>query len=154
MAVGTVSSVGGEQWQLISSQTPSTTSVTLTSFSGYKTIMVVGKGVTKSGSEYPKILVNGSTTAGNYATLWGSGGNVGFLCQGALASAQGFVFRIYDCDKATIHKVDSAYDGSGAHGQPTDAYVDPVAVTSLVLTTNAGTATFTGGTVYVYGIAV
>lgn len=153
MAAGTVSALEPNQWQLITSVTPSGTSVTFNNFSGYKTIMIVGKGVTKSGSDYPRVRVNNDATAGNYTTLWSAGGQTGFLCQGAASTAQGFVFRIYDCDKAIIHKVDTAYDGSGAHAQATDAFVDPVVVTSLVLGTLGGSTTYTGGTVYVYGIA-
>jgi len=152
MAVGTVSAIEPNQWQLITSVTPSGTSVTFNSFSGYKTLMLVGKGVTKSGSDYPRVRVNNDATAGNYATLWSNGGQTGFLCQGATASASGFVFRIYDCDKEIPHRVDTAYDGAGNHAQATDAFVDPVIVTSLVLSNFSG-ASFTGGTVYLYGIA-
>jgi hypothetical protein len=152
MAVSNVSTVDRDEWQLITSVTPSGASVTFNSFSGYKHLMLVGKAVTKSSSDYPRVRVNNDATAGNYATLWSAGGQAGFLVQGALAVASGFVFRIYDCDKATIHKVDAAYDGAGAHAQATDAFVDPVVVTSLVLSTLSG-ATYTGGTLYLYGIA-
>jgi hypothetical protein len=149
MAVSNVSTVDADNWQLITSVTPSGTSVTFNSFSGYKTLWLVGKQVTKSASEYPMVRVNNNTTGGNNAVADASGTRQGILINNLTASAQAFSFKIYDVDKAVPHKMEAEFDPS----QGGDAYVDPVVVTSLVLTTAGGTATFTGGTVYLYGIA-
>lgn len=149
MAVGTVSAIEPNQWQLITSVTPSGTSVTFNSFSGYKTLWLVGKQVTKSTSDYPMVRVNNNTTAGNNAVNDASGTRQGILINNLTASAQGFSFKIYDVDKEIPHKIEAEFENS----QNGDAYVDPVVVTSLVLTTAGGTATYTGGTVYLYGIA-
>jgi len=149
MAVSNVSTVDRDEWQLITSVTPSGTSVTFNSFSGYKTLWLVGRQVTKSASEYPMVRVNNNTTAGNNAVNDASGTRQGILINNITASAQGFSFKIYDVDKAIPHKIEAEFENS----QNGDAYADPVVVTSLVLTTAGGTATYTGGTVYLYGIA-
>lgn len=149
MAVSNVSTVDGDEWQLITSVTPSGTSVTFNNFSGYKTLWLVGKQVTKSPSEYPMVRVNNNVTAGNNAVNDSSGTRQGILIQNLTASAQGFSFKIYDVDKAIPHKIEAEFDNS----QNGDAYADPVVVTSLVLTTAGGSSTYTGGTVYLYGIA-
>lgn len=153
MAVGTVSGVDPQDnWQLISSSTPSGTSVTFSSLSGYKHLWVVGKGITKSAADYVGMRPNNDTTAGNYATITVSSG-VGnkFLISGYTGEAQAFSAKIYDIDKTIPHLVEWGYSDV-SYGLPSDAYVNPVAITSLVIFNQGGSATFSGGTLYLYGI--
>jgi hypothetical protein len=151
MAVGTVSGVNLEdQWQLISSVTASGTSITFNSLSGYKHLWLVVRSITKSGADYLAVRPNNDSTAGNYAITWSVGTQSQILFGGTTASAQAAAFRIYNIDQAAPHKIEGIYD-SAVFG-PIDTYANPVAVTSLVVYTYSG-ATFTGGTVALYGIA-
>ena len=153
MAVGTVSGISpDDQWQLISTTTPSGTSFSLTGFTGYKHIWIVGVNVTKSGSDYPGMRPNNDSSAGYYSTATVSSGTATrFLLAGQTASAQAFSGKIYDVDKSIPHKVEWGYD-SAAFTNPTDGYMNPVPITSVNIITNNGSVTYTGGTVYVYGI--
>ena len=152
MAVGTVSGVDQQDnWQLISTTTPSGASFSLSGFTGYKHIWIVGVNVTKSASDFPGMRPNNDSSAGYYSTATVSSGTATrFLLAGSTASAQAFSGKIYDIDKTIPHKVEWGYD-SAAFTNPTDGYMNPVAITSVTLMMN-GSATYTGGTVYVYGI--
>ena len=152
MAVGTVSGVNlDEQWQLISSQTASGSSITFNSFSGYKTLWLVGRNITKSASNYVRIRINGDSAGGSYATLYAAGTQSGFLSNGDAVGAQAISFKIYNIDQAIPHIVDGAnFDGNDY--ARAEAYINPVVVTSLVIDNLSG-ATFTGGTFSLYGIA-
>jgi hypothetical protein len=145
MAVGTVSGVNlDDQWQLITSVTASGSSVTFNSFSGYKTLWLTGRGITKSASDYVAVRPNNDSAAGSYATLYSSGVQTRFLTNGAASTAQAISFKIYNVDQAIPHSVDGAnFDGNDyARGE---AYVNPVVITSVVIDNLSG-ATFTGGT--------
>jgi len=150
MAVGTVSGVDQQDnWQLISSTTASGTSMTLTGFTGYKHLWIVGKDITKSASDFPAIRPNNDTSLGSYALGMYAANK--FLLAQQSSTALGFSGKIYDIDKTIPHRVEWGFDPA-AWGLPQDCYVNPVAITSVVLTTNGGSVTYTGGTVYVYGI--
>jgi len=150
MAVGTVSGVNlEEQWQLISSTTASTTSMTFNGFTGYKHIWIVGNSITKSASTPIRIRPNNDTAVGSYA--WSQSGNdSSFYVGTTTATAHAFSFRIYNIDQAAPHRVESVSD-SLYNGY--DAYTNPVAITSIIVYPYNGTASFTGGTISVYGIA-
>jgi hypothetical protein len=150
MAVGTVSGVDpADNWQLITSVTPSGTSVTFSSLTGYKHLWLVGRNVTKSASDFPAMRPNNDSSAGSYATAMQSVNNK-LLLQAQSSSSDAFSGKIYDIDKSIPHKVEWGYD-PGAMGAPQDCYTNPVPITSLVLLMN-GSASYTGGTVYLYGI--
>jgi type 1 fimbria pilin len=127
MAVGTVSSTTSDTWQLISSQTPTSgTSVSFTSISGYKTLMMAFKGVTTAANSY---MIVRSINSGPRA--------------GAIV--------IYDADKEVPHKMEkTSYDPSVAMNPV--FYTNPVAITRIDLVSRESQA-FTAGTVYLYGIA-
>jgi hypothetical protein len=151
MATGSVSAIDREEWQLIESKSASGTSLTFNAFSGYKHLWLTGKAITKSSSDYVCIRPNNNSTAGVYAFQNNVGGDTRFFSAGSIATAQAVSFKIFDVDKTTPKRVASSYDASQPSEEQT-AFTDTVAVTSLVVFTNSGTATFTGGTFYLYGI--
>jgi hypothetical protein len=150
MAVGTVSGIEpDDNWQLITTTTISsgTAQYTYSSLSGYKKIMLAGKNIVKNAEDYSVIQLNGVTANGAYVSNSSNGSF--FYIAASNASAGGIVAVIYDVDKSFIHKVESTgYSGVGAVAY----YTDPVAVTSIKLYNRDG-ATFTSGTIYLYGIA-
>jgi len=156
MAVGTVSGVNpDETWQLISSVTASGASVTFSSVSGYKTLLLTGKAITKTAGDTPVIRLNGDTSAtatGSYAALYNAGVINYFIANGSASNTQAFAFAIYNANQSVPHRVDAGYAGAGQNGGQNLYYVDPTPITSISLMLDNG-PTFTGGTVYLYGIA-
>lgn len=151
MATGSVSAIDREEWQLIESKAASGTSVTFNAFSGYKHLWLTGKAITKSASDYVRLRPNNNSTAGNYAIQYSDGTADKILIGDSTSTAQAVSFQIFDVDKTTPKKMWGSYDTS-VPAMPMDAFVDTAAVTSLVIDTNSGTNTFTGGTFYLYGI--
>lgn len=144
MAVGTVSSINYDNWQLITSVTPSGSSVTFNNFSGYKTLWVVGS-VTKSDASNTRMRPNNDTATGSYASSY-----AGPAFYHPDASSLGISFKIYDVDREVPHKVEFTTNIGGG-GSVGDAYTAPNVITSLVVSPDSGT--FTGGTLRIYGIA-
>ena len=155
MAVGTVSGVDPQDnWQLVASQAMSGLSTyTFSSLSGYKTYWLVGKSLTHTTSDIVAIRVNGDTSGGTYANDFAAGNEGATGGQFLLTPTQTFVhafsFEIDNADKLAPHHVKSTGYGTVSPG---DAYTDPVAITSLTVKTYSNN-NFTGGTVYLYGIA-
>ena len=159
MAVGTVSGIDQEEWQLIDSQALSgLTTKTVSSISGYKKLRIVWKSITTNSSANSYIRFNGNSTAGNYSgnAWWHPGGSSSYTNTEipvetynytAQYARSGYV-EVSDANKAIAHTV----DGTGF-----DAYIikglfmDGNAITSVTFSSN--TSTFTAGTLYVYGIA-
>lgn len=154
MAVGTVSGVNlDEEWQLVGSQAMSgLNTYTFSGLTGYKTYWLVGKALTNGTADIPAIRINGDTAAGSYASSWSHQNNGNIFLVGANGTgARTFSFKIYDVLKSIPHKVESTpYDNSAISAA--DAYLDPTAVTSITIKTYSNN-NFTGGTVYLYGIA-
>jgi len=150
MATSNVSAIDREEWQLITSAAATGTSVTFNAFSGYKHLWLTGKGITKSASDYILVRPNNNSTAGNYAIQYNDGNADKIFIGDSTATAQAVTFQIFDVDKTTPKKMLGSYDTS-VPAMPMDAFVDTVAVTSLVISTNSGNS-FTGGTFYLYGI--
>jgi hypothetical protein len=151
MATSNVSAIDREEWQLIESKSASGTSVTFNAFSGYKHLWLTGKAITKSGATHIAVRPNNNTTVGNYAVVRNDGTDSNFLANGSTSSSQAASFQIFDVDKTTPKRVATSYN-SGFPQNDQDAFIDTVAVTSLVVYTNDGSSTFTGGTFYLYGI--
>jgi hypothetical protein len=151
MAVGTVSGIVPEDnWQLISTTTPSGTNFTLTGFDGYRHLWLVGKSITKSASTQTGIRPNNDTSGGSYGASWSVGTATSFLFSGDSSGAAAMAFKIFNIDKSIPHKIEGEYDAND--WLPQSVYANPVPITSLLIRTNNGTATFTGGTFYLYGI--
>ena len=141
-----------EVWTLIESKAASGSSVTFNSFSGYKHLFLSGKGISKSGSSHIKIRPNNNSTAGNYSHNWNGGNSDAFLTSSNISADEAMSFIIYNVDQTSPKQVIAQWDSSIA-SHDKDAFIDTVAVTSLVVLTHGGaTPTFTAGTFYLYGI--
>jgi hypothetical protein len=151
MATSNVSAIDREEWQLIESKSATSTSVTFNAFSGYKHLWLTGKAITKSGSDGISIRPNNNSTQGNYVAGADDGNDTKFRVAAHASASQAMSFKIYDVDKTTPKQVSCSYSYVVPQNEH-DAFVDPVAVTSLVVFTNGGSVTFTGGTFYLYGI--
>ena len=155
MAVGTVSGVDpADNWQLVASQAMSgLNTYTFSSLSGYKTYWLVGKSLTHTTTDIVAIRVNGDTSGGAYANDWAiqnAGASAGqFIVTPTQTVVHAFSFEIDNADKSAPHHVKSTGYGTVSPG---DAYTDPVAITSLTVKAYSNN-NFTGGTVYLYGIA-
>jgi hypothetical protein len=152
MAVGTVSGVDpADNWQLITSVTPSGTSTTFSSLSGYKHIWITGKSITTSAAAYISVRPNNDTAVGSYASYYSSGDLSQFYVNGNAANTRAFHAKIYNIDQTVPHLFEpSGAEGVGSQGG-VSVYTNPVAITSLVVFLS-GSVTFTGGTMYIYGI--
>jgi len=150
MATGSVSAIDREEYQLIESKSASGATVTFNAFSGYKHLWLTGKAITKSGSDYIVVRPNNNSTIGNYAAAISSGAETKIWCSPGIATSQAMSLKIFDVDKTTPKHFAASYDTSVPSNEQ-DAFIDTVAVTSLVILTHSG-ATFTGGTFYLYGI--
>jgi hypothetical protein len=153
MATGTVSSVSGDVWQLISSVTPTNgaTSVTFSSVSGYKTIMVAITGIVTSASEAMFLQFNGDTTAGDYYA------NAAGIQLGRTFTAggpQGRIAIVYDVDKSVPHRVDTTVSPSSSEAASSlNVWTTASPITSFTFAFLTS-ATFTAaGTIALYGIA-
>jgi hypothetical protein len=135
-------------WQLISTTTLSGTTTTVSSLTGYKTLMVAVSGATKSAAAYMAMRVNGDTAAGNYGS---NGGFESFFYLGGTVSGSdsgGAI--IYDANQEAPHELKiTGFDGTASGFS---MYTNTTAITSISITTHNGTPTFTAGTVRVYGI--
>ena len=149
MAVGTVSGVDpANNWQLISTTTISsgTANYTLNGFDGYKTIMVLGKNIVKSADQITVAQFNGVTSGGVYNCINANGSY--FFTGGSHATSGTITMIVNDVDKSIGHQVE--FTGYSAYGEIA-YYTDPVPITSIKIYNNGG-ATYTSGTIYVYGI--
>jgi hypothetical protein len=156
MAVGTVSSVNDEVWQLISSQTASTSAaITFSSLSGYKKYMVIWKNVA-SPSAVLRLKVNNDNTAGNYAssTQYVGDGNAQISqahinLDGLADTIHSGLIVIEDADKSMPHRISSYASYLSSAATHAILNIDPITRIDLYLSTG----NLTSGTVALYGIA-
>ena len=138
-----------DTWTLIDSRTPTSgTSVSFTSISGYKTLMLAAKNITTSSVSYLIVRLNNDSTAGDYIEQSGSGED-NFLV-GTNDPERAAMIIIYDANQAVPHKIEKSSYQSSTNNNPV-FYTDAVAITRVDLISRESHA-FTGGTVYLYGI--
>jgi hypothetical protein len=149
MSVSNVSTIDANTWQLISTNTISsaTSNVTFSSLSGYKTYLVAGKNITKSAAAETVMQLNGDTAAGSYG-VYDYSLNY-FYVGGAVTTVSALWGLIEDADQAAPHKVYGTYNYVASSGPY--YYTNPTAITSIKVYPFSGN--FTGGTIYLYGIA-
>lgn len=154
MAVGTVSGINQtDNWQLISSVTPSGTAVTFNSISGYSRLMVVYKAMTMSASVWIYLRVNNDATAGNYASMaaYTSANNLEsnnyIVLAGTTSNSHSGMVVIENADKSTPHQVSQI--ASANISQYTAAILSSSPITRVDILGG----TFTGGTVELWGVA-
>jgi hypothetical protein len=157
MAVGTVSTVEQDNWQLIATNSPSAASTTsFTSISGYKTLMVAYKltGLPDTtGLLY--LRFNGDSTAGNYGanswmqTTYFSRQNDRIPLTGNFADANQAGYVIINNTNSSIPKIIN--DAASMSGFLTRGVYIGNAVTSIEFAVSSPNSF--SGTVYLYGIA-
>lgn len=159
MATGTVSSISGDNWQLINTVTPTgtATATAVSGLTGYKRLMLVWKTMVTASSTVMTVTLNASSSG------YSGGCNVPeYNGQRASSTNELYVSLI----NATTHNgylyIDNVLeitpkimygtaDTGGERAVSSGAWLNSDAVTSIEL--KAGGVNFTGGTIYVYGIA-
>jgi hypothetical protein len=150
MAVGTVSSISDDTWQLISTTTMAgATSYTLSSITGYKRLMVAITNGVKSTTGYWIVRFNGDTAAGKYSGYGGS--QTWHYIGDDNPSSSAALVIVEDADKSIPHLL--YIGGYGGTVQTTAGYLDPTPITSITIGTHNGTPTLNSGTIRLYGIA-
>jgi hypothetical protein len=154
MAVGTVSGVNQtDNWQLVSSVTPSSTAVTFNSISGYSRLMVVWKAMTTSASVWTYLRVNNDATAGNYASIstYTSAdqlqSNSYIVLDGTPATTHSGLIVIENTDKSIPHQI------SDLTAVYVSSYSAAILLASPITRIDILGGTFTGGTVELWGVA-
>ena len=154
MAVGTVSGVNQtDNWQLISSVTPSSTAVTFNSISGYSRLMVVYKVMTTSASVWIYLRVNNDATAGNYASCstYTSAdqlqSNSYIVLNGTQGNTHSGLVVIENTDKSIPHQI------SDLANVFVSSYTGAILLASPITRVDILGGTFTGGTVELWGVA-
>ena len=157
MAVGTVSSLEQDNWQLIATNTPSAAaSSTFSSISGYKKLMLAFT-LTQSTNDRMWMRFNGDTTVGNYggaADMYHSYGSwssseacipiIGYVGEGAANSV-----GQYTIDNVNL-SIPKTMSGAGSKASVMAGVYLGSAITSILVSPSSGTIT---GTIYLYGIA-
>jgi len=137
-----------DTWTLIDSRTPTSgTSVSFTSISGYKTLMLAFKSLTTSANSYLVVRINNDNASGKYGF---EGSLATEMLVGTNNGSRAGAMVIYDANQSATHKIDLTYYTGTTLA--TGFYTDAVAITRVDLISRES-QTFTGGTVYLYGIA-
>lgn len=157
MAVGTVSSLEQDNWQLIATNTPSAAaSSTFSTISGYKKLMLAFS-LTQSANDRLWVRFNSDTTAGNYGgtaqmysnyASWGNSESnipiIGYTAEGSVPSV----------GQVTIENVNLSIpkiiSGAGSKASILGGVYLGSAITSILVSPSSGNIT---GTIYLYGIA-
>jgi hypothetical protein len=147
---------------LLSTTTLSGTSTTVSSISqSYTNLYIVIKGASSSAGYRPKFFTAG-TSGGNYVAIMYAGSGAvesDFLGSASTNFGTGtgnaIVINIYDYTATTFksatmgggssQSINTAFFASGVIGTTS-------AISSITYTTTAGTATFSGGTMLIYGV--
>jgi hypothetical protein len=159
MAISKIGGTGSDNWELISSVTPTAASATVnfTGLTPYKKLMVVWKGIVLSASNEVDVRINNDSTSGAYMYYhFGSAGGTALLVDskivmssGAFANQDGFLV-IDSCDNAGVKRI---IDGGGAANSRANfagIYFASAVVTQINVLTDS---TFTAaGTVALYGV--
>ena len=144
MATGTVSSVTGDNWQLIASNDLAGVSTsTISGIAGYKTLMIIMRQALPSASSSQRLEFNGNSTVGDYYSA------TGYINLGSNTAANGQFVIVYDANKSIPH----IYEGmnTGAAYQKA-AYLELAPITSVRVFSGAA-VNWTSGTFAIYGIA-
>jgi len=161
MAVGQVSSLTGDNWQLIATNTPTSgTSTSFTSLSGYKKFRLIWSALTFGGSASLLCRFNSDSTdsyigaaVGHSASTSEAWSTAAILDGQSNTVHYGFI-DIEDADKTFPKKMQGAWgnQSTGLGDISNGIYIGSSAITSIVITDGSGN-TISAGTVYLYGLA-
>jgi hypothetical protein len=169
MAVGQVSSLNQDNWQLIGTNSPTSgTSTSFTGLSGYKKYMLVWSPITFTSSTGTRIRATFNADADvNYASVTTDGvtysssstynivTNLGIQLAGA-AAATHTGYLIIDNANLSIPKICSGQSYStdqGYYSAINGVWLPTSVITSIELNRAGGSATISSGTIKLYGIA-
>ena len=163
MATGTVSSIAGDNWQTITTVTPTTgTTATFSSIAGYKTLMLAWSGVNLGTNGNLSITFNGSSTG--YASLTQVNGQNDYSytkielenpTYGAGTTNHTGYINITN-PLATAPKITNSLAGSTGGGTVVlgnAMWNNTAAITSIVVTSTTAFSGTNTGTFTLYGIA-
>ena len=161
MATGQVSSLTGDNWQLIATNTPTSgTSTSFTSLSGYNKFRLICSNLAFGGSADLLCRFN-SDSGSNYigsASGWSSATSNAWSTAATLggnSNTNHYAFiDIENVDKTFPKKIQGAWgDQANGYGDVINGiYIGSSAITSISLQDSSGN-TISGGTVYLYGLA-
>jgi hypothetical protein len=161
MAVGTVSSVSGDNWQLIATNTPTSgTSTSFTSLSGYRKFRLIWSALTFGGSATAMLRFNSDSTnsyigaASGYVASTSEGWSTAAIITGYASTTHYGFIDIEDVDKTFPKKMQGVWDNQdlGVGDVLNGVYIGSSAITSIALLDSSGN-TISSGTVYLYGLA-
>ena len=156
MAIGTVSSVNYDNWQLIQTNTPTSGSTSsFSSISGYKRLMLTFNQVTSAASANFRLRFNGDTGS-NYGYLANAAGSytdssssitlLGFVSGGG-HSGYALIEDVLTSSPKRVEVAGSYYIGNGGKG----IWLGTSPITSIDF--SLSTSTFSSGSISLYGIA-
>ena len=162
MAVGTVSSVNYDNWQLIATVTSNggtSTTTVASGIVGYKKLMLVWSGVSLSSATYLALRFN-ATTSGYLGGGWSNSSNNATIASTTRAFVEGTTSSSGKNGYAIIDNILSGgpktYQGFGATNTVANSFGgvwdNTNAITSVSMVPEL-TQTFSGGTMTLYGIA-
>lgn len=161
MATGTVSSLSGDNWQLVATNTPTSgTSTSFTSLTGYRKYRVIWSNLSFSGSASLMLRFNSDSNnyyigaASGFTAATSEGWSTAAILSGyATNSHYGFI-DVEDADKTFPKKMQGVWGDQGyGYGDVLNGiYIGSNAITSITLLDSSGN-TISSGTVYLYGLA-
>ena len=161
MATGTVSSLSGDNWQLVATNTPTSgTSTSFTSLTGYRKYRVIWSALTFSGSAVAMLRFNSDSNnnyigaASGYGTSSSEGWSTAAIVAGTAGTTHYGFIDVEDADKTFPKKMQGAWDNQdiGVGDVLNGVYIGSNAITSITLLDSSGN-TISSGTVYLYGLA-
>lgn len=161
MAVGQVSSLTGDNWQLIATNTPTSgTSTSFTSLSGYRKYRLIWSALTFSGSAVAMLRFNSDSNnnyiggASGYSSATSECWSTAAIVTGTSSTTHYGFIDVEDADKTFPKKMQGAWTNqdTGIGDVLNGIYIGSSAITSIALLDSSGN-TISSGTVYLYGLA-
>ena len=149
MATGQVSSITGDTWQLIATNTPTSgTTTTFSSITGYKELWIIWTGVVGAANTLNMTFNSTSTGYSSFVVGWDRSTTAIYLSTDSSTSVHGFV-KIKDVNSTTGPKMTEGMEYQNA-ARTTGVWNNTSAITTITITKNSA---FTAGTFTLYGIA-
>ncbi len=160
MAISKIGGTGSDNWELISSVTPTaaTAAVNFTGLSPYKKLMVVADGVTLTVNDELDLRINNDSGSKYLSSYWSASETVtqtNFTTKLSFTAVTGTIAGmvvIENCDNAGVKFVNKGFGGSGATTifMENGIYLASAIVTQINVIVDT---TFAGaGTVALYGV--
>ena len=161
MATGSVSAIGGDEWQLIATNTPTSgTSTSFTNISGYSKLRLIWNTLTFAADAMLICRFNSDSGQNYIGAASGFGANTSeswstaVALNGNNAGPYAGYLDIEDANKTFPKKLQGVWSfRTGTYGDTLNGiYIGSSAITSISLSDESSN-TISSGTVYLYGIA-